>query len=473
MRSDRHEDPRATVSRNFLALGAGETLGRLFSFAAVAYVTRTVSPEAWGVIALAAGVTLYLGKVADFAIETVGTDEVSTGRHEIGVLVSSLLTTRLAITAVLVLVGLGLALVSLRGLDRLAFAAYFLTLIPLAASTRWVHVGLEAAGPVGLWRAVGEGIALVGAVLLIHDSADAWKLPVAVLVGDGVSVTVLWWLLRRKGYRIGFRWDPGISLPIFRRALPVMSQIILGLAIYNSDLVFLRLLRSSSDVGYYAAAYALISFLNNVSVAYGLSVLPTLSRLRHRSPEQGALYHTVLLRAFAATLPIVVGGALVAPALMAAVYGAPYARSGILLQILLLTTPFSTARVVSFCALVPHQGKFQVLRATAVAALGNTVLNVILVTAYGPEGAAWSSVATETLLAVILLRYGAIAGFSLPSAVRLWRPVVACGAMGAVVWLLGGAPLAVQVAAGAIGYLAALVAVGVLRLRGGILDVRL
>ena len=130
-------------------------------------------------------------------------------------------------------------------------------------------------------------------------------------------------------------------------------QIILGLAIYNSDLLFLRLLQSSEDVGYYAAAYALIGFLNNVSVAYGLSVLPTLSRLPDGSAEQRELYRSALLRAFVATLPVVVGGVLVAPSLMVTVYGDQYAPSGGLLQILLLSIPFSTARVASFCALIP------------------------------------------------------------------------------------------------------------------------
>jgi O-antigen/teichoic acid export membrane protein len=39
---------------------------------------------------------------------------------------------------------------------------------------------------------------------------------------------------------------------------------LLGLAVFNGDTNFLRVLHGSAVVGYYAAAYTLISFLINI-----------------------------------------------------------------------------------------------------------------------------------------------------------------------------------------------------------------
>jgi O-antigen/teichoic acid export membrane protein len=41
-------DGHSTVGRNFLAMGVGEAVGRIFGFGSVVYVTRLVSPDAWG-----------------------------------------------------------------------------------------------------------------------------------------------------------------------------------------------------------------------------------------------------------------------------------------------------------------------------------------------------------------------------------------------------------------------------------------
>lgn len=63
-----------------LVLIIGEVTGRIMAFLAVISVTRAVSPEAWGIVALASGASMYLAKVADFGVETVGIDEVAKQR---------------------------------------------------------------------------------------------------------------------------------------------------------------------------------------------------------------------------------------------------------------------------------------------------------------------------------------------------------------------------------------------------------
>ena len=461
------QEHRDAVGRSFLALGAGEVIGRLLAFAAVVYVSRTVGPEAWGVVAVAAAVTLYLSKVVDYGIETVGPNEVVTAPGDVGPLVSSLVAARLLIASLSVLVGAGLVWLLLKGPDRLSFFAYLLTLLPLAASTRWVYLGLHDAGPVALWRVLGEGVALVMVLLAVHQAADAWKLPAAILIGDGLAVTALGVLLVKRGYRFQLRGDWDMARRVMRRARPVMLHIVLGLALYNSDLLFLRALRSSADVGIYAAAYTLISFAGNLGVAYGMSLMPSLAALPSGGPQQQALYHTAFLHSAAIAVPTFVGGVFVAPDVMFLVFGKQYAGGGVVLQILLLSIPFFTARLIVFFALVVHAGEHSLVRAIVEALLANIVLNVVLIQAFGPVGAAWATVTTEVLFLVFLARYGRAAGLRFPPLKRFWQPTVACLVMGLALVMTAEQHALVRVAVGAAVYALVLLALGSLVFRKG------
>lgn len=458
---------RDAVGRKFLALGTGEVIGRLLAFAAIVYVSRTVGPEAWGVVAVAAAVTLYLSKIVDFGIETVGPNEVVAAPGEIGTLVSSLVAARLLIALLLLVVGTGLVWMLLKGLDRTSFIAYFLTLLPLAASTRWVYLGLHDAGPVGLWRVLGEGIALVIVLLAVHQTADAWKLPAAVLVGDGLAVTWLGALLVKRGYRFQLRGDWAMAQRVMVRARPVMLHLVLGLALYNSDLLFLRALRSSTDVGIYAAAYTLISFAGNLGVAYGMSLMPSLASLPRGGPQQRALYHTAVLHSAAIAVPTFVGGVFVAPDVMRLVFGSQYAEGGVILQILLASIPIFTARLIVFFALVVHAGEQSLVRAIVEALFANIVLNLVLIKALGTVGAAWATVATEVIFCALLARYGRNEGLRFPPIKRFWQPLVACAVMGLALVVAGEQNALLRVAIGATVYAFMLLALGSLVIRKG------
>lgn len=462
-----HHDHRDAVGRKFLALGTGEVIGRLVAFAAVVYVSRTVGPEAWGVVAVAAAVTLYLSKVVDFGIETVGPNEVVAAPGDVGPLVSSLITARLLIASLVVVAASGPVWVLLRGPDRAAFLVYFLTLVPIAASTRWVYLGLHNAQPVALWRVIGESVGLVIVFFAVQQAADAWKFPAAILVGDGLAVTALGALLVKRGYRFHRRGDWALARRVMLRARPVMMHLVLGLALYNSDLLFLRALRSSADVGIYAAAYTLISFAGNLGVAYGMSVMPSLAKLPRGGPEQLALYHTALLHSAAIAIPTFVGGAFVARDVMLLVFGGQYAEGGALLQILLLSIPFFTPRLIVFFALVAHAGEQSLVRAIVYALLANLALNLVLISAFGSIGAAWATVTTEVIFLTLLARYGRTDGLRFPPLSRFWKPTVACSVMAVALIAAREQHALARVAVGAAVYALVLLMLGAVVFRNG------
>jgi O-antigen/teichoic acid export membrane protein len=367
----------------------------------------------------------------------------------------------------LILVLLPLALLALPQPEGAVIAAYSLVLIPTALSTRWVHLGLESAQPVGLARTVGESVMILLVLVLVSRAGDIGSVPLAQFVGESTAALLLLVLLARRGLRLRVSWDPSRVRPVFRRAWPLVAHGLLGLLIFNSDLVFLRLFRDLASVGHYAAGYTLISFLLNLGVAYGMALLPTMTRLGARTDQERALYHNAQAQVFAAGLPIALGGALLAVELIRQVFGLSYLPAGAALEILIWSIPLALFRNVAVAALIARNRQDQVLRTTTGSTVLNLILNVLLIPRFGILGAAWATVATELLRTVLALRFVAEEGLPFVPVGRLWRTLGSGLAMVALLVAVRPANLWVAIALGGVGYVAVLSLLGGVRFRRG------
>ena len=448
-------------------MGLGDALARGIAFVATIYLARVLGVGGYGVVALAAAVTLYLAQLADFGVETLGIREVAEDPTAIDERVPPILLARMLIAAGLIVVTLPVALLLLPQPEGAVIAAYSLTLIPIAASSRWVHLGLESARPVGIARTIGESVMIILVLTLVRRTGDIWSVPLAQFAGESAAALLLLGLLARRGFGLRVCWAPERVRPVFHRAWPLVAHGLLGLLIFNSDLVFLRLFRDLASVGYYAAGYTLISFLLNLGVAYGMALLPTLTRLGARTNEERDLYHTAQAQVFTAGLPVALGGALLAVELVQQVFGLSYLPAGAALQVLIWSVPVSLLRNVAISALVARSRQDQVLRTTTGSTVLNLVLNVVLIPRYGIMGAAWATVATELLRTILALRFAAEEGLVVLPLRRLGRATVSGLAMVALLMVVRPANLWAAIAFGGIAYLGVLTAVGGVQFRRG------
>lgn len=354
------------------------------------------------------------------------------------------------------------------------FAAYGLTLLATAFNTKWVHLGLEKTGVVAVGRTAGEATLLVLVLLTVHGPSDLIQVPAAQVAGDSLTALILFLWLRRRGYRLPGPIDWSAARALASRAAPLVAGSLLSLLVYNADLIFLRFLRGIEAVGLYAAAYAIISFLANMSVAYGSSLLPTLSRLAEEPAAQEELYQTATAQTFAVALPIAVGGVLVAPGLIAVVFGPEYSASVLPLQILFATVLVSVFRSVGAAGLLAHGREDLILRMNGIATAANLCLNAALIPFYGMAGAAVATVITELCRATLARLYAAGEGHAPLVARRLWKPALAAVVMAGALLVGGWRAPWISIPAGAAAYALGLAVTGGLSLgrsRLPILDV--
>jgi O-antigen/teichoic acid export membrane protein len=193
--------------------------------------------------------------------------------------------------------------------------------------------------------------------------------------------------------------------PVFSAATPLVIHAILGLAIFNSDLIFLRALRDARTAGMYAAAYTLISFLLNLGVTYGSSILPALSRAHDDRPKQQSIYDQAMMQMLTVAIPIAVGGALLAGGLLELVFGPRYGEAVQPLQILMWSIVVAWVRNVVQMGLIARDQQAFILRTTIWSAATNALFNLLLIPSYGMIGAAVATLVTEGIRTLVAMWY--------------------------------------------------------------------
>ena len=465
------ESPQARIARSFLALASGDALARIIAFGASVVVARRLGAELYGTVVFATAVLLYFQNIAQCGIDLLGVRHIAEDEARIRDTAPAILAVRTGVSIVLAALLAAGALAWLEAPDGPVLALYALTLLAIGPNAKWIFLGLERAQPVAVTRSAGEACLLLVVVAPVHEAGDLTTVPVAQAVGDGLATVAMLYWLRRSGFRMApalrqlrEQW-PEVRR-VFVRAAPLVANVLLGLTIYNSDLLFLRLFADRETVGYYGAAYQLVSFLNNLAMAYSLSLLPALTRVAADVARRDAMVSDSMAQVLALGLPVAVGGALLADQIIALVFGEAFTASAAPLALLVFCIPFIVVKEVHLISLIVHEREGTVMRMTAIAVLVNLVLNLALIPRFGMLGAAAATVTTEAARAAIAGYYARNEGYRKTPLARHWRVLVSSAVMGAVLMLWSPTSLFLGLAAGVLCYVIVLTAVGGIRWRG-------
>ncbi|MGH7658633.1 MAG: oligosaccharide flippase family protein, partial [Gemmatimonadales bacterium] len=323
-----------------MALGLGEAVSRLILFGAMVYVARNLGAAMFGVVGVAAAVILYFNRIADGGLDLgLGVREIADDPGRVHTEVPTLLTARALVAGILALVIAVAGLLILPEPDGAVVAVTGLTLIAVGFGSRWVHLGLHRNRIPAMAMTAGQATAAVLMLALVHGPGDAARVPAAQFIGDSIAALLMLLALRRSGAKLPIGIDWRVIRPLLPRAGALVSSALLGLMIYNADFFFLRLMMGPAAVGYYTAAYTLVTFSLNLGTAYSMSLLPSLTRVGNETAGRESLYHTSMAHVFAAGFPAAVGGSILGPLIVGLLFGSGYQDSALPFQILIWCIP--------------------------------------------------------------------------------------------------------------------------------------
>ena len=452
--------------RSFAGLAVGEAIARGLAFLAMLIVARRLGPSMYGVIGVASGIMLYLNQVADGGVELSGVPAVARRREGLDDLVSSALTVRVVVALLLAAIVIVVGVTVFPQPDGAILALYAVGLVFVAVGARWVYVGLQRTTWVAGARIAGELTALVIILASVRDVGDVALVPIAVVTGAGVAAALMLIGLSRINVHARVSRDRGKSRELFERGPHLVGFTLLGLVLFNADLIYLRFVSGQAAAGYYNAAYTFIAFAANLSIVWSQSVMPALARYDATDPQRNVVYETSMLLAYAVALPVAVGGMLTARPLIDLVFGSQYLAAVQALVWLLPAVPIAALREIAVVGLIGTPGgERRLIRVNAICAVFNIGILIPVVPVYGLVGAAAVTTLTEVLRLVLAFRFASAAGYRPPVVSRFLKPTLAAGVLTLLVLLMGEKPLWQSVAAGIAAYLATLLVTGVLRIQ--------
>ena len=264
----------------------------------------------------------------------------------------------------------------------------------------------------GLQRFDLEALAVVSdrVLLLVTGAAALWAgyglfgLAAAFVGSRLVMLAAMQILLRRVVTNIRPAFDREMWRDIQSAALP-LGFFMIALNNYNYiDTVILGLMRTDTEIGWYAASYSLYEGLTYAPSILAAVLTPRLSYLfSHDRPAHRALLTRALLASLA--LGVVLGGCavLAAAPIITLLFGNRYAPAALPLQILAGGALFVFATWILHAAAISTNLDSRLLVTTIVGLGTNVALNIALIPRYGINGAAWATVLAEGLTVVLLL----------------------------------------------------------------------
>jgi stage V sporulation protein B len=192
---------------------------------------------------------------------------------------------------------------------------------------------------------------------------------------------------------------------LLHQSLPVGAASIAGQFILNFPIILLGAFGASSDIGNFSAASKLIFFLLVVDRAIYVLFYPLVSHTFAADPSRlGNQVHRILGYLLLASLPICVGGYVLARPLITFVFGPQYEDSSPFFQILLFYFLFTVLNSI-FAYVVIAVGKERRYSTIIVAVSSLVIVSLLPLTYYWKGvGGAWGMAGGELLMMSLMYR---------------------------------------------------------------------
>lgn len=398
----------ARIAKNSLIMMFAEVVGKLLSLLLTVVIARYLGQAAFGQYSLVITLLLLFQVLAEFGLDFFTIREIAKDSKK----------TEFIIRNVLVLkVFLGLAsfaflAVTINLMNKppvVVHAAYLAGITMLlisvantfaAAFTAFERLELKALLLI-IAKFIVVGLTFVAVVL--HK--DIIALMTVMLIGEGVRLVLSGYIYLRLIGPLNPKIDFASCRNFFLVSLPFAAISIIALIYFKIDIVMLSLMQGDVAVGWYSAAYGLLSGFLFLAEAYNLAVYPTLSKTAETAPDlfvlcwQRSVKYLLLM-----SFPIAAAVLIFADRIIMFLYTPDYSPSTTIIRVLILTLPWIFINSINMRVLYAMNRQKQATIVVAISAVLNIILNLFLIPGYSYLGAAAATLICEIVNVVIFFR---------------------------------------------------------------------
>lgn len=387
------------------------TLGRLFSriiqFFMFIYAARILGAASFGIFSFSMNLIYMLWVVMDIGISRYSIQQMSRNLDDIPVYTGTGLYIKipLAILGYLLIILTGYLLgkdnLTMSSLFVLSFAAVFDSLAISFSSAFEANEKMEYSAVIIL---ISKIILSVIGFCAIFYTGNLLVFCFVISFGSFVqfAITAFWYF--RKYKCVKFNKDLKFIEKLIKNSIPFSLSGIFTTIYYSIDSVMLDFFYNPIVVGYYNAAYRIIDAPLFLSESFKLALFPTISRIYSEEKEKMNRIISVSCNiALSVGLSIASTTAYLSEKLIYNFYGMEYSPAASVLPILIISITFIMPATI--CSTVIRAADRQSI-CVFVSGLGvviNIALNLVLIPMYSFVGAAWATLITEMIIAIIYI----------------------------------------------------------------------
>jgi O-antigen/teichoic acid export membrane protein len=456
-----------TIARNSVASIIASFALKGLSFVYAIVVVRQLGDSLYGQYMTAVAFVGILSIFGDLGMATYGMREIAKDRGSVNTLFGNMVIIRSILSVLLIVLSVGLAM--LLGYDQqligwIALTAAGVVLYAFQGPISVVIHGFERSDYIARLTVINQVVVIVTGGLFLQLGLGVTGVILATYCGVIVHA-VLGWRKMRELTTPKFQYDLSAWPALLKASIPFGVISFASILSFKVDTVLLSFWRPAEEVGWYNVAYNLILALLVFSASFNSVLVPTISRWHAADPASVRRFYSLAVRGlWIFSLPITIGGGLLAEPLIVTIYGSEFATAAPAFQVLIWVLPAIT--LTSLCgsiSTVLHRER-RTARIVSTNAGFNIAMNLWAVPTYGLFGAAVVTVATEVLG---LIQYAFLLRDTLSlreMAFLALRPLVASLVMGLAIALTPQLGLLVAIVLGAGVYALALLLVGGVRL---------
>ncbi|MEO5646611.1 MAG: flippase [Candidatus Paceibacterota bacterium] len=450
---------KQTFIKNTVWLFIGEIIGRLLKLAIVIYATRKFGVDGWGLFSYGLAFVSFFYVLGDLGINIFITREMSKDNKNKYTHVG---------TSFIIKMGLlfGLFIISLIAgpyIGNIQLGLPFFTVLSVLyfsdCAREFALSVVRASGKMeqeAFSKIMMSAIITILGIVLILKAATPMSLAIAYMVGSVIATIFVMWSIRKEFRLMDWNLSKESVRIIYAFSWPILI-ISLSSFVFNIDAIMLGQMRSTIDVGLYAAAQRIVQFLAIMLGFIATSAFPLLSKHEGDDGKMTNIIERIMILVCAFGAPIAIGGLLLGTQLMTFMFGADYATGGATFGILMISLFAYFPNTILTTVIFSKNMQRRFMSAIAYGIATNIALNFILIPPYGAVGAAWSVVVTQFVIMIInwkmLKKY---VSFSVIP--KTGKILIACIAMALVIFIFNsiGAHLIVTIVVAAAAYAASL-----------------
>ena len=445
-----------SIAKNTAWLWLGQIGSQIIRTLIIIYATRVLGAAGYGAFANAVGITGFFIIFSDLGLNTILVRESAKNEKRNQYIATAfLIKLTLVLLGFLIIVAIGPSLTKvalakeLIPLVALVFALDALKDFGISLARSLEKMEIEAFASIS-----GSLVMAVSAIFLFRVSATPIHLVYAYLAGSAWALLLTIILEKEYFKNLKGNFKKALIKPMACAALPLAASTIFGSVLIFGDTIMLGWFRTAREVGLYNAAKRIIQLLYLVSAILALSVLPVFSRLaRKREKELKLILEKTVGIVLLIGLPIIIGGFILSKEIILLVFGGEYTESGPAFSILIFTLLLIYPVHIVTNLIIAYNRQTKIIKFWFLGALGNIILNLILIPTWGIIGAALALLAGNALAQIpIYIEAQKIMSFKLFS--KLKKVALATILMSLLVLGLNriGSPVVLTIPLGMVAY---------------------